>query len=277
MHGHPCTGVQQRRRFAMHLTPAIIRLWMGKVRPPDGSIKGTRLSWHLPSSQPWEPTERRQQQFRQLHSFPSTLIERSVLIFACLSLSSHVISLSGPPPSLILITIAPKSYGTKYYCTVPSPLRLYPEEPRSVITLCAVPLQHETLFWGKQPMLTVINTAKVTSQVAWALAFNNLSSMALRHQVANPVAAEQLQTLKQGNSQLPENNTTRWKGAVVWCCLRNSSRDNRTHLVQGKFSHWNISQLVQRPSITFPPRTPETSPFCFHCPCSSETKWSLHT
>lgn len=84
MHGHPCTGVQQRRRFAMHLTPAIIRLWMGQVRPPDGSIKGTRLSWHLPSSQPWEPTERRQQQFRQLHSFPSTLIERSVLIFACL-------------------------------------------------------------------------------------------------------------------------------------------------------------------------------------------------
>lgn len=56
---------------------------------------------------------RRQQQLRELHSFASTLIERSVLIFDCLlsllmwSIFLH--SANGPPPSLILVTIAPKS------------------------------------------------------------------------------------------------------------------------------------------------------------------------
>lgn len=64
---------------------------------------------------------------------------------------------------------------------------------------------------------------------------------------------------------------------VVWCCLRNSLRDNRTYMVQGKFSHWNTIWLVQRPRIILPLHAPETSLLCFPCPCSSNTKRSLHT
>lgn len=111
----------------MHLTPAIIRLWTGQVRPPDGSIQDTRLSWHLPSAQLQATAERSQVEPEGSWSRErqkAAAIERASQFCFYFNwtqcphlwlsaLSSHVINLSplsnGPPPSLILVTIAPKS------------------------------------------------------------------------------------------------------------------------------------------------------------------------
>lgn len=268
---------------------------MGQVRPPDGSIQDTRLSWHLPSPSherlhrgvKWsqraaEQRGRRQQQFRQLHSFSFTLIKPCPHLWLC-ALSSHVINLSGPPLSLILIIIASKS--------------LHAATVSNIIALSTDLRVHWDYALGSQsrslPCMRYLYSIKPYSRVTNPCCCNKHGKGAITGGLENSWLQWSLQYGSQMPGSEPSSSRTNmhvksvelsvawtlctWKSNTVWCCLRNSSRDNRTYMVQGKFSHWNITWLVQRPRIILPLQASETSLLCFPCLCSSNTKSSLHT
>lgn len=202
-----------------------------------------------------------------------------ILQFGNCSLSalfSHMTKLHGSPSPLILKTFAPKkspcSYGVKYYWPLPRPLRMPPEESGQA-TPCILYL-YSTILYSRVSNPCCCNKHKgaLTDGLTLSIPPEWLSDARLWTKQQQNKYTHQIR----GALNCLKTICT-WRGTVVWCCLRNSSRDNRTYLVQGKFSYWNITWLRQRPSITFPLHAPETSPFCFQCPCASDTKRSLHT